>query len=141
MPRISQLSTEIPTSLSVLPGNIGSTTKGFTADQLVGFWSTAQGDMPYAVGARNLARLAPPTSGAVMTYSSASSVPAWTIGTSGGVLIVSTLGVPSWLAVGTSGQVLTASTAGTGLPTWSTTPFSAGSTDLTTAILPTQVFS
>ena len=141
MPRISQLSTELPTSVSVLPGNVGSTTKGFTVDQAVGFWSTAQGDMTYAAAARNLTRLAPPTSGAVMTYSSASSVPAWTIGTSGGVFIVSSLGVPSWLAAGSSGQVLTMSTAASGLPTWSTTPFPTGSTDLTTAILPTQVFS
>ena len=134
-PRISQLSSEAPTSVSVLPGNVGSTTKNFTLDQAVGFWSTSQGDMPYAAAARNLTRLAPPTSGAVMTYSSASSVPAWTIGTSGGVLIVSTLGVPSWLGVGTSGQVLTVSTAGSNLPTWSTTPYDSIN------VIQAQVFS
>ena len=117
MPRISQLSTEIPTSVSVLPGNVGSTTKGFTADQLVGFWSTVQGDMVYAAGTRNLSRLAPPSSGSILSYSSATSAPIWSSVTSGGILIGTAAGVPSYLATPTSGAILTYSTASS-IPAW-----------------------
>ena len=110
-------STALPSSLADLLGNIGTTTNRFTLDQAAGFWATAQGDLVYAAGARNLARLAPPTSGAVLLYSSGSSAPSWSIPTSGAVLVASSLGVPTWLALGSSGTVLQSSG---GAPVWST---------------------
>ena len=58
---------------------------------------------------------AAPTSGAVLTYSSASSAPTWSIPTSGAVLVASSVGTPIWRALGTSGQILQ-STGGS--PTW-----------------------
>ena len=96
-PRISALTTEAPTSATDLIGNVGSTTRRFSAAQTAA------------------AGLGSPTSGAVLTYSSGSSVPEWSIPTSGAVLVASSVGVPTWRALGTSGQILQ-STGGT--PTW-----------------------
>lgn len=112
---ISGLSSADPASTALVPLVVNTTTVKTTLDEAVGFWSTAQGDMVYAAAARNLARLAPPTTGAVMVYSSGSSAPSWSIPTSGAVMVGTSLGVPAWRAIGSSGQVLQ-STGGT--PTW-----------------------
>ena len=71
-------------------------------------------------------RLAQPTSGAVLTFSTVdgTSRPLWSIPTSGAILIASSVGVPTWRAIGTSGQILQ-STGGS--PAW-VTPAAAGST-------------
>src|SRR3990167_6186748 len=112
---ISAHSSGDPTSTSLLVVVNNSTTMKTTLDEAVGFVTTAAGDMMYAAGARNMARLAPPASGAVLTYSSAGAAPAWSIPTSGGVLIASSISVPTWRAIGTSGQIL--QTTG-GSPAW-----------------------
>lgn len=112
---ISAHSTEAPGSTSDLIGNVGSTTRRFNAQQLLGAIFTSQGQIAYAPSSRNSTFLNPPTSGAVLTYSSGSSAPSWSIPTSGAVLIASSISVPTWRAVGTSGHLLQ-STGGS--PAW-----------------------
>ena len=115
MPRISQLSTEAPASTSDLVLNVGSTTRRANVQQILSVPVTAQGDMLFGDSSADSTRLAPPTSGAILAYSSASSAPSWSIPTSGAVLVASSVGTPVWRAIGTSGQILE-STGGT--PTW-----------------------
>ena len=115
MPRISALSTEVAASTSDVIANVGSTTRRLEVQQLLGAQFTSQGQLPYAAGADASTFLAPPTSGAVLTFSSASSVPAWSIPTSGAVLVASSLGVPVWRTIGSSGNILQ-STGGS--PAW-----------------------
>jgi len=117
MPRISQLSTEAPASTSDLVLNVGSTTRRANVQQILSVPVTAQGDMLFGDSSADSTRLAPPTSGAILAYSSASSAPSWSIPTSGAVLVASSVGTPVWRAIGTSGQILE-STGGT--PTWVT---------------------
>mgnify|MGYP001594321693 CR=1 FL=1 len=116
--KISAHTTEAPGSTSDLIGNIGSTTKRFTAQQILSIPITAQGDLLFGDSSADTTRLAPPTSGAVLQYSSASSAPAWVTITSGGVLIGAALGTPTFLAPPTSGAVLTFSSASS-IPAWS----------------------
>ena len=117
MPRISALSTEAPASTSDLVLNVGSTTRRANVQQILSVPVTAQGDMLFGDSSADSTRLAPPTSGAILAYSSASSAPSWSIPTSGAVLVASSVGLPTWRAIGTSGQILE-STGGT--PTWVT---------------------
>src|SRR3990167_8799315 len=117
MPRISQLTTEAPASTSDLVLNVGSTTRRANVQQILSVPVTAQGDMLFGDSSADSTRLAPPTSGAILAYSSASSTPSWSIPTSGAVLVASSVGLPTWRAIGTSGQILE-STGGT--PTWVT---------------------
>src|SRR3990167_1514161 len=117
MPRISALSTEAPASTSDLVLNVGSTTRRANVQQILSVPVTAQGDMLFGDSSADSTRLAPPTSGAILAYSSASSTPSWSIPTSGAVLVASSVGLPTWRAIGTSGQILE-STGGT--PTWVT---------------------
>ena len=117
MPRISQLTTEQPGSTSDIPLNVGSTTRRANVGQVVGAIYTSQGQMAYAASSGNSTFLNPPSSGAVLTYSSGSSIPAWSIPTSGAFLAASSLGVPTWIAKGTSGQALQSTG---GRPTWTT---------------------
>src|SRR3990167_8686288 len=117
MPRISQLTTEQPNSTSDLPINVGSTTRRANVQQILSVPVTSQGDMLFGDSSADTTRLAPPTSGAVLAYSSASSAPSWSIPTSGAVLVASSVGLPTWRALGSSGQILE-STGGT--PTWVT---------------------
>src|SRR3990167_5555803 len=79
---------------------------------------TAAGDMLIRSTA-GVERLAQPTSGAVLTFSTVNgtSRALWSIPTSGAVLVASSVGTPVWRAIGTSGQILE-STGGT--PTWVT---------------------
>ena len=115
MPRISALSTGTPASTSDIPLNVGSTTVRANVQTILATPLAAQGNLTYADSSVQTTRLASPTSGAVLTYSSGSSIPAWSIPTSGALLAASSNGVPVWRALGTSGQVLQ-STGGT--PTW-----------------------
>ena len=117
MPVISAISTEVAGSTSDVIANVGSTTRRLELQQLLGAQFTAQGQMPFAAAADISTFLAAPTSGAVLTYSSGSSIPAWSIPTSGAIFIASSISVPTWLALGTSGQVL--QTTG-GRPSWVT---------------------
>src|SRR3990167_5632624 len=117
MPRISQLTTEAPASTSDLVLNVGSTTRRANIQQILSVPVTAQGDILFGDSSADTTRLASPTSGAILPYSSASSAPSWSIPTSGAVLVASSVGLPTWRAIGTSGQILE-STGGT--PTWGT---------------------
>ena len=63
---ISAHSSGDPTSTSLLVVVNNSTTMKTTLDEAVGFVTTAAGDMMYAAGARNLARLPIGTSGQVL---------------------------------------------------------------------------
>src|SRR3990167_961054 len=120
MPRISQYSTEVPGSTSRLVGNVGSTTVGFDAGQLIGAIYTSQGQITYAASSKNSTFLNPPSSNAILSYSSGSSAPAWIIGSSGQLFTVSSAGVTTVLAAPTSGAVLAYSTANGSIgPLWS----------------------
>src|SRR3990167_5588354 len=72
---ISAHSSGDPTSTSLLVVVNNSTTMKTTLDEAVGFVTTAAGDMMYAAGARNMARLAVGASGTVLE--STGGVPAW----------------------------------------------------------------
>ena len=74
---ISAHSSGDPTSTSLLVVVNNSTTMKTTLDEAVGFVTTAAGDMMYAAGARNMARLAPGSSYQTLTMSSAATAPAW----------------------------------------------------------------
>ena len=118
MPRISQLTTEQPGSTSDIPLNVGSTTRRANVGQIVGAIYTSQGQMTYAASSGNSTFLNPPTSGAVLTYSSGSSIPAWSIPSAGGNILVATSAVvPAWLAAPTSGAML-GYTTGQGRAEW-----------------------
>ena len=116
--KISAHTTEAPGSTSDLIGNIGSTTRRFTAQQILSIPITAQGDILFGDSSANTTRLAAPTSGAVLQYSSGSSAPAWVTVTSGGVFIGAAAGTPTFLVPPTSGAVLTFSSASS-IPAWS----------------------
>ena len=73
---ISQLSSGDPSSASLAVHVTNSTTMKTTVDELVGFWSTAAGDIVYATAARNLGRVGIGTSGTYMRVSSAN-IPSW----------------------------------------------------------------
>ena len=119
MPRISQLTTEQPGSTSDIPLNVGSTTRRANVGQVVGAIFTSQGQIPYAASSGNSTFLNPPSSNAILSYSSASSAPTWIIGSSGQLFTVSSAGVTTVLAAPTSGAVLTYSTANTSVgPKW-----------------------
>jgi len=119
MPRISQYSTEVPGSTSRLVGNVGSTTVGFDAGQLIGAIYTSQGQITYAASSKNSTFLNPPSSNAILSYSSGSSAPAWIIGSSGQLFTVSSAGVTTVLAAPTSGAVMVYSTANSSIgPRW-----------------------
>lgn len=108
MPKISQLTQEAPGSTSDIPGNVGSTTVRFTAEQLLGIPVSAAGDMLYAGSATTVTRLAAPSSGALLYYSTADSAPAWVVASSGQFMIASSLGVPKWttaIFINTSGEI------------------------------------
>ena len=115
--KISAHTTEAPGSTSDLIGNVGSTTKRFTAQQILSIPITAQGDILFGDSSADTTRLAAPTSGAILQYSSGSSAPAWVTVTSGGVLIGAVAGTPTFLAPPTSGAVLTFSSASS-VPAW-----------------------
>src|SRR3990167_9240971 len=119
MPRISQYSTEVPGSTSRLVGNVGSTTVGFDAGQLIGAIYTSQGQITYAASSKNSTFLNPPSSNAILSYSSGSSAPAWIIGSSGQLFTVSSAGVTTVLDAPTSGAVMVYSTANSSIgPRW-----------------------
>ena len=118
MPRISQLSTEVAGSTSDVIASVGSTTRRLQVQQLLGAQFTAQGQLPFAAAADESTFLAVPTSGAVLTYSSGSSAPVWSLVTSGGILTGAAAGTPTWLAPPTSGAILTYS-SGSSIPSWS----------------------
>lgn len=119
MPRkISAHTTEAPNSTSDLLYNVGSTTRRGPIQQLLSIPITAQGDMLFGDSSADTTRLAPPTSGAILQYSSGSSAPAWVTITSGGVLIGAAAGTPTFLAAPSSGAVLTYSSASS-IPAWS----------------------
>jgi hypothetical protein len=103
MPRISALSTGTPASTSDIPLNVGSTTVRANVQTILATPLAVQGNITYADSSVQTTRLAPPTSGAVLTYSSGSSVPAWSIPTAGAAFVASSLGVPVWRTLGTSG--------------------------------------
>ena len=119
MPLINKLSsvggTTNVASTSVLIVNVGSTTmKAYVHQILAGIFTTA-GEIPYAVSSVESAALAPPSSGAILSFSTVTGLPAWSVPSSGAILIASSVGTPKWLAIGTSGQIL--QTSG-GVPTW-----------------------
>jgi len=121
MPRISQLSTEQPGSTSDLVVNIGSTTRRANAGQIVGAIFTSQGQLPYAASSGNSTFLNPPSSNAILSYSSGSSAPAWIVGSSGQLFTVSSAGVTTVLAAPTSASFLFYSTANSSVgPRWLT---------------------
>ena len=82
-PRISALSTEQPGSTSDLVVNVGSTTRRANVGQVVGAIFSSQGQIPYAASSGNSTFLNPPSSNAILSYSSGTSAPAWIIGSSG----------------------------------------------------------
>ena len=118
-PRISQYTTELPGSTSRLIGNVGSTTVGFDAGQLLGAVFTSQGQLLFAGSSKNSTFLNPPSSNAILSYSSGSSAPTWIVGSSGQIFYVSSAGLTTILAVPTSGAVLTYSTINSSIgPRW-----------------------
>ena len=119
MPRISQYTTELPGSTSRLIGNVGSTTVGFDAGQLLGAVFTSQGQLLYAGSSKNSTFLNPPSSNAILSYSSGSSAPTWIVGSPGQIFYVSSAGLTTILVVPTSGAVLVYSTVNTSVgPRW-----------------------
>ena len=119
MPRISQYTTELPGSTSRLIGNVGSTTAGFDAGQLLGAVFTSQGQLLYAGSSKNSTFLNPPSSNAILSYSSGSSAPTWIVGSPGQIFYVSSAGLTTILVVPTSGAVLVYSTVNTSVgPRW-----------------------
>ena len=98
---------------------MGSTTVGFDAGQLLGAVFTSQGQLLYAGSSKNSTFLNPPSSNAILSYSSGSSAPTWIVGSSGQIFYVSSAGLTTILAVPTSGAVLIYSTANSSIgPRW-----------------------
>src|SRR3990167_6187840 len=119
-PRISALSTEQPGSTSDLVVNVGSTTRRANVGQVVGAIFSSQGQIPYAASSGNSTFLNPPSSNAILSYSSGTSAPAWIIGSSGQLFTVSSAGVTTVLPAPTSGAILAYSTANGSIgPSWS----------------------
>lgn len=66
----------------------------------------ASGTIWYGNSSKELTELAQPASGAVLTFSSVTKIPAWSMPTSGAVFVGSSVGVPQWLACPSSGALL-----------------------------------
>ena len=116
---ISAHTTAAPGSTSDLIGNVGANTRRFNAQQLLGAIFTSQGQLLYSPSSFNSTFLNPPSSNAMLSYSSGSSAPAWIIGSSGQFWYVSSAGVSTVLAAPSSGAVLVYSTANTSVgPRW-----------------------
>jgi hypothetical protein len=71
----------------------------------------ASGTIWYGNSSKELTELAQPSSGAVLTFSSVTKIPAWSMPTSGAVFVGSSIGVPTWLAKPSSGALLQWSSA------------------------------
>ena len=89
--KISDISTEAPGSTSDLIGNIGSTSKRFRVEQVLGVPITAEGDLLIGDSSNMTTRLAAGSSGQILGL---------------------TTGVPTWQADPSTGHITTAGTSG-----------------------------
>jgi len=109
-------------SLSSALGAAGTSGQVLTIAAGVPAWATptdngissavSSGAILYGDADGAAASLAPPTSGAVLTFSTTTNLPVWSKPTSGAVFIGSSVGIPTWLTQGASGSILHVSSLG-----------------------------